>query len=295
MAFGQQGQQGFRNQLIPLFEAGHTFVVNRNGIFVYNGTPAAGNLVASMTVTNGTDSFGNAYLGPGIFAYNASTGQAVGLQDSSLTTLTGPIGGAGPWTNQAFLSSFFVSGNPWTRLVQGGTASVVDIDASALIRLFAQQVFVTVTGGTPITSDALEVNGGIAAINGVDAVVGGIIETWHTISSGFPAGWSGNVEYRFLAESANLVAMQINLQAAAGTVITTGETIFVLPSGYHHSGSFSQAMAGTGVIGPGFTVFNYAPLQIDPGGNVNYQGNGVTVPAGDTFFWGAFVLFSTVT
>jgi hypothetical protein len=31
------------------------------GIFLYNGTPTAGNLIAAITATSGTDSFGNAY------------------------------------------------------------------------------------------------------------------------------------------------------------------------------------------------------------------------------------------
>jgi hypothetical protein len=38
------------------------------GVFVYDGTPGAGNLIASVTNANGTDPFGNAYL-KGITSY----------------------------------------------------------------------------------------------------------------------------------------------------------------------------------------------------------------------------------
>jgi hypothetical protein len=39
---------------------------------VYSGTPAAGNLVASISPTSGTDGFGNPYTGPGLGIYGIS-------------------------------------------------------------------------------------------------------------------------------------------------------------------------------------------------------------------------------
>jgi hypothetical protein len=42
-----------------------------DGLFVYNGTPAAGNLIASIAPAAGTDAYGNSYVG-GITTYSAS-------------------------------------------------------------------------------------------------------------------------------------------------------------------------------------------------------------------------------
>jgi hypothetical protein len=42
--------------------AGTDFLINSAGVFVYSGTPAAGNLVGSIAASGGTDGFGNNYL-----------------------------------------------------------------------------------------------------------------------------------------------------------------------------------------------------------------------------------------
>lgn len=41
---------------------GPDYIINPSGVFVYNGTPAFGNLIYSQTGAAGTDEFGNAYL-----------------------------------------------------------------------------------------------------------------------------------------------------------------------------------------------------------------------------------------
>jgi hypothetical protein len=40
---------------------GPDFIFNSSGLFVYNGTPATGNLILSLTAASGTDGFGNPY------------------------------------------------------------------------------------------------------------------------------------------------------------------------------------------------------------------------------------------
>lgn len=60
----------------------------------YNGTPAAGNLILSISGAAGTDSFGNAYV-KGLGAYGAA-GQLVAKDSAGDTaTLAGNIGGGG--------------------------------------------------------------------------------------------------------------------------------------------------------------------------------------------------------
>jgi hypothetical protein len=51
---------------------GTNWIQNSSGTFFYSGTPAAGNLIASIASAGGADSFGNNY-GAGIFAYGSST------------------------------------------------------------------------------------------------------------------------------------------------------------------------------------------------------------------------------
>lgn len=47
---------------------GNTVVASGSGagVFVYDGTPAHGNLIVAISAQAGTDQFGNAYSGPGI-------------------------------------------------------------------------------------------------------------------------------------------------------------------------------------------------------------------------------------
>lgn len=84
---------------------------NPQGIFVYNGTPALGNLVASMTPGFGTDSYGNSYIG-GVASYNSGT-QALQL-----------IGGTLIFTDQSYSAQPVIESvptgapslNPFTRI-----------------------------------------------------------------------------------------------------------------------------------------------------------------------------------
>jgi hypothetical protein len=61
-----------------VLHAGNT-IINPNGIFVYSGAPAAGNLIASSAPAAGTDQFGNAYL-QGDAAYVTISGSTYALR-----------------------------------------------------------------------------------------------------------------------------------------------------------------------------------------------------------------------
>jgi len=60
-------QPGVTNRFVTLY-AGNT-IINPTGIFVYSGTPGAGDLVASIVHNAGTDQYGNHYLA-GIASYS---------------------------------------------------------------------------------------------------------------------------------------------------------------------------------------------------------------------------------
>jgi hypothetical protein len=57
----QNGDAEFNDLDVRGTFRGQEFVINEDGIFVYDGTPAAGNLIGSWTAAAGTDEFGNAY------------------------------------------------------------------------------------------------------------------------------------------------------------------------------------------------------------------------------------------
>lgn len=57
----QNGDAEFNNLTIRGQFNGNDFIINSDGIFIYSGTPAAGNLIGSWTAASGTDAFGNAY------------------------------------------------------------------------------------------------------------------------------------------------------------------------------------------------------------------------------------------
>lgn len=52
---------GWQSSIATVFQAGNRIVLNSKGLFVYNGPPALGNLVISLTPAGGTDPSGNPY------------------------------------------------------------------------------------------------------------------------------------------------------------------------------------------------------------------------------------------
>ena len=76
---------GWQSLIAVVFQAGNTIILNPSGFFVYNGKPALGNLVATITAASGVDKFGNAYqadatvYGPnGSYIETTSTGGLFG-------------------------------------------------------------------------------------------------------------------------------------------------------------------------------------------------------------------------
>jgi hypothetical protein len=85
---------------------GTNFVINSAGAFFYSGTPALGNLIASVTNSTGTDAEGNAYLaGTTTYEFNAAQNifLAASLQQGALIGYSAAVAG-GPWTQQGVLS-----------------------------------------------------------------------------------------------------------------------------------------------------------------------------------------------
>lgn len=89
------GSAEFNNLTIRGTFNGTDFVINTSGAFFYSGTPAAGNLIASIAITAGTDSFGNHYA-DGQASYDLVDGLATSVTGGLVQFYTGSL--AAGWT-----------------------------------------------------------------------------------------------------------------------------------------------------------------------------------------------------
>lgn len=225
------GSAEFNNLTIRGTFNGNNFVLNSSGLFIYNGTPATGNLVASIAPAGGTDSFSNTYI-DGVVSYAGTgfTGLAAGnlwIGDiASGYTGAGFVGALG--SNGIVASSPTPTGKP-------------DDAAWALV-----SGDVTTTPRSASGYPHFDVGAGTAGVTGwvngawVRSTVSGgtsTAETWHTPT--FSGTWSstgtlnGNstfrgMQYRKDAED-NVWVL------GAATTTGAGGSIFTLPSGYFNA------------------------------------------------------------
>lgn len=136
------GSAEFNNLLIRGTFNGTDFVVNSSGAFFYSGTPAAGNLISSVTNSAGTDSFGNNYL-TGPATYDNSTGIATALNAGFVAFYSGSLSGG--WSA---LSS-----------VSGDSAGNVQVNAGGQLQLIGSSG-VTINGSS---STGAGDNGGVTS------------------------------------------------------------------------------------------------------------------------------------
>lgn len=95
----KDGSAEFNNLVIRGVFMGTDFEINSNGAFFYSSSPPAiGNLIASITTVNGTDTPGNATLA-GVASYTDSGGifYATALQSGQINFFTATAA-TGPWT-----------------------------------------------------------------------------------------------------------------------------------------------------------------------------------------------------
>ena len=101
----QDGSAEFNNLTIRGTFQGTDFVINANGAFFYSGTPAAGNLIASVATAAGTDAFGNNYVA-GVGSYAAAFASQLG--GGVVTFYHGSL--AGGWTQGGFVETTSTGG-----------------------------------------------------------------------------------------------------------------------------------------------------------------------------------------
>lgn len=112
--------------------AGDT-IINAAGVFVYSGTPAAGNLIVSIARLPGADAFSNNYLGGGVTSYDNSSLLALNhtggvLQWYSFTAQPNAVftfGGASITANTAGMITLASAGGVTSlTIADGGTGNL---------------------------------------------------------------------------------------------------------------------------------------------------------------------------
>lgn len=154
--FGNAYPQGFSIGPGSVF-SGINFILNAQGLFFYNGTPALGNLIMSITPQSGTDSFGNIYQ-QGFAAYfgSSSTLQMFGNQYAAFDRIFPPVHKAGMnWGGASAADQSII-------LTSGNVSSETPVNIS--IRSSTEQVVINtgIAAGSPLTHALLELIGYLA-------------------------------------------------------------------------------------------------------------------------------------
>jgi hypothetical protein len=287
------GSAEFNNLTVRGEFMGTDFVINQSGIFLYSGTPAAGNLVGSWASVSGTDDFGNAFLA-GLSAgnettrqlllrYNGTTASVDFLANNGHENSPGKILGAilnqgaaneyeslqlqGPSVLthtdavDLLLSSQAEDGssNANFSFVHSVAGSLMSLDNTALILGVVAQFLagVQVTGNALVSGAAVKSSSGSAV-------------TWQA-ASGLGTGWAigpsagtvQSLQYRLDAED-NLVLVG----AVHSTSTTPAATIFTLPTGYRPK----VTQRGPGVSNQGGTA-TARYVEINSSGAVSINAN----------------------
>jgi hypothetical protein len=253
-------------------------VVSQSVILLYNGTPAAGNLIASIADSAGADTFGNAYT-VGFTSYTNSTQPDISISNGQVLIGTA----ATAFANAASLNGDATAGK--LRLLTGSTTAT----PARVIKDMVPGADLQPTGSHtgPYVAMATQTGtGSVVDLYLTGSIISGsapdIAETWHTPA--FAANWAttstlnGNssftgLQYRMMAEN------DVWLCGAA-LASGAGATIFTLPVGYRPT--VTRAMVPCWIYNPTAGTVQAAWCQITTDGAVNLAVSltGVTIAAG---------------
>lgn len=209
------------------------------GIFVYAGTPAAGNLIVSIASVTGTDPFGNSYrAGINVFTINQVSNATVSLNNGIIEFID-PTASANadiqalPAANNADTPTLSL-GSP-AGSGDGFAATYSEIIMSGMSQDGTHAASILLTGANAITGTQLptkvEVNGTLSG----SGIAG-------SVSVSFTALTSYTVAVTFPEAFATVPAVMVNINSGSGVaahwdaraegISTTGFTLFVFaPSG----------------------------------------------------------------
>lgn len=275
------GSAEFNNLVVRGEFRGSTFIINSDGLFFYSGTPANGNLVASIAPASGTDEFGNDYLDGMVTYVNG--------------TFTGIAGGdlrAGD-VAEGFTTAALV-GALGTHSLIASSPDPAGFDDNATWTLVSGDVTTTPrsAAGYPHMDIGAATAGVMAWINGAvinSSVNAGVstAETWHTPS--FNANWAttgtlnGNSTFRGLQYRKDA---EDNVWLLGGAVASgAGASIFTLPTGYRPPTNM-RCLLPCWIFDSSAGTVTGEFLQVTEAGVVNLATTltGVTIAAGDQVF-----------
>lgn len=262
----------FRGTITASTFDGTDFVINTSGAFFYSGTPAAGNLIASIAPALGSDGFGNAYQA-GIAVYNSTfiscvdnvNNSALDLEASSgLQAITIAVGGS------------YNSG------------SINSHQADGILHIDGPQLTTDTGAGTHIVmSPASPANGGNAKVavtadqftwNGQNVLAVG---AWTALTLG--SSWQdGNSVTQGMAPAYRMVGKnRVELRGTiqpnpAGNLASPSIVTGALPAGARPpSGKLLYFCVGTNLTST--TILGR--LRIDSSGDIQFNFLGATAPA----------------
>lgn len=280
-SINRDGSAEFNNLTIRGTFNGTNFIINEDGIFLYDGTPANGNLVVSITNTDGTDAFGNDYLN-GVVTYVSGTFSGIASGDLRVGDVadgyptSGIIGALGT-------HSLLITAPTPTGFDDSATVTLVSGDTTTTPQSSASYPHIDIGAGTA---------GVMAWTNGAvikSSVNGGVstAETWNTPT--FNANWAstgtlnGNstfhgLQYRKDAED------NVWLYGAA-VASGAGASIFTLPAGYRPPTN-NRAMIPCWIFDSSAGTVDCHMCQVTDAGIVNLATTltSVTIAAGDQVF-----------
>lgn len=211
--------------IAAVFQAGNRIVINPLGLFVYNGAPAHGNLLFSISNTSFTDPYGNLvqktatlYLGSSYINLDIAAGvpqlsfPTGAVSEQTPASQFGQINNSGLANEQ--IAEFFV-----------GPASTVD-DYRTIMQFLSSphNAANTASGSIGIYQGGTQLSQAL----GWDANTG----NWQAMTpflNGFTTGTNGSCRYR--RNGFNEVEVQGSLNTAGATALT----FFQLPAGYRPS------------------------------------------------------------
>lgn len=205
---------------------GTNWIENPNGSFLYSGTPAAGNLVASVSPFTGVDSFGNNYI-HGLVSYTPgpSTVQAVQIYNSQAVFWAASVG--------------MTSTSPVWWQQSGNIQGIVSLEETG-VNGTEDGLHFGVTNSSTLWLDNLVIcQGVLSAVHPGSSPA--VAETWQTPSMSVTGITVVTLRYKLYPD--NTVRIQFHFTvgstAAAGTLV-----MFTLPTGYRPTTDYRGAAPG---------------------------------------------------
>lgn len=198
-------------QSFAFFVAGNTIVINPNGLFVYNGKPANGNLLLSIAPSSGNDVYGNLWLQGLTIFFSNSPLVAINLNGGQVFFVGQPLSGSisVPGGDQLqFVAPSQGGSDPIAKMsLLSGAAS--PLAGSAVLELFNTALYL-LQGSNAVS---IQVNAsGQLQVNGV-----ALANSFTTFGSySVVQGPSGNVVLYFQSISNPAPQFQIQANGALG-------------------------------------------------------------------------------